>query len=182
MVAAVVLTACGGLAAWGGFATPAHAEDGLEAWKGVWSGTCRTMSVGGSAQQFGASLAIRPLSQDGSRYSWTVTYTPAGGGQRQVRPYEIVAVDRARGHYVVDEKNGLKLDAYKVANQIFMPFTIGRVLITAKYVRLKQGIVMELPSFPVQPSRRTCLQSNPENCASSFALRSLQLCLLRRAG
>ncbi len=168
------------LLAFAGVAEPIHA-DGLTDWQGLWAGTCRTSRPGGPVQEFKTSLNIRPLSADSRRYSWTLTYGAVGGRERQVRSYEIVAVDPSRGHYLIDEKNGLKLDAYMVANQIFMPFAIGRVLITAKYVRMNQGIVMELPSFPVQPSRQTCLHANPATCARSFALSSLQLCFLRRS-
>lgn len=178
-----LLAACGtfALIAFAGVPGPLHAA-GLTDWQGLWAGTCRSIRPGGPAQEFKTSLNIRPISADGRRYSWTLTYGAVGGRERQVRSYEIVAVDPARGHYLIDEKNGLKLDAYMVANQIFMPFAIGRVLITAKYVRMNGGVVMELPSFPVQPSRQTCLRSNPETCARSFALSSLQLCFLRRSG
>lgn len=155
---------------------------GLDNWQGLWSGTCRSIRPGAAVQQFNTSLQIRPLTADRSRYSWILTYGSVGGRPGQVRSYEIVAVDAAKGHYLIDEKNGLKLDAHKVANQIFLPFTFGRVLITAKYIRMNQGIVMELPSFPVQPIRRTCLQSDPATCAQSFRLTSLQLCFLRRSG
>jgi len=123
---------------------------------------------------------VTKLADDGSRYSWVVTYGPKSDAEQR-RAYEIAAVDAAHGHYVIDEKNGLKIDAWLVANQIFAPFEIEGSLIAAKYIRMNGGIVMELPSFATDKRRRTCLESNRNTCAHSYRMTGVQLCFLRPA-
>ena len=78
-------------------------------------------------------------------------------------------------------KDGLKIDAWLVANQIFTPFEIGGTVIAAKYIRMNNGIVMEMPSFEAANRRKTCLTSKPGTCAHAYRMTGMQLCFLRPA-
>ncbi|MEQ8700366.1 MAG: hypothetical protein RLT05_27860 [Bauldia litoralis] len=161
-------------------ASNAARAEGLADWVGRWEGTCRVTSTQGKLSSVATSLEIRKLAADGSLHSWIVTYGP-GTDAAQRRAYEIAAVNAVHGHYVIDEKNGLEIDAWLVANQIFAPFEIAGNLIVAKYIRMKGGIVMELPSFATDKRRRTCLESNRSTCAHSYRMTGVQLCFLRPA-
>jgi len=161
-------------------AAPAARADALSAWAGRWEGECRVTVAQGKLSSVATSLEIRKAAGDGGRYSWIVTYGP-GSEAEQRRAYEIVAVDAAQGHYVIDEKNGLKIDAWLVANQIFTPFEIGGTVIAAKYIRMNNGIVMEMPSFEAANRRKTCLTSKPGTCAHAYRMTGMQLCFLRPA-
>lgn len=161
-------------------AAPAARADALSAWAGRWEGACGIAAAQGKLSSVVTSLEIRKTADNGSRYSWIVTYGPSTEAEQR-RAYEIVAVDAAQGHYIIDEKNGLKIDAWLVANQIFAPFEIGGTVIAAKYIRMNGGIVMELPSFEAANRRKTCLTSKPETCAHSYRMTGVQLCFLRPA-
>jgi hypothetical protein len=67
------------------------------------------------------SLAIVPT-QDPARYTWTITY--AEGEQKQVRPYELVVIDAAKGQYEIDEKNGIRLPTTLLAGALRSSFTV----------------------------------------------------------
>jgi hypothetical protein len=67
------------------------------------------------------SLAIAPT-QDPARYTWTITY--AEGEQKQVRPYELVVIDAAKGQYEIDEKNGIRLPTTLLAGALRSSFTV----------------------------------------------------------
>lgn len=169
VAAAAVLA--GALAGAAGAAPP-------EDWIGHWTGTCRLAPPYQGLETFGATLTVAPGSAPGS-YSWRVTYD---NGRHDVRAYELTPVDAAKGHYVIDEKNGLLLDAVISDGVLYAPFTIGEQLIVATYAVGADGaMAMNLPAFGREPARKTCLTDAPETCAASFVLAQSQHCRLTRA-
>jgi len=114
-------------------AAPGDGAEGLsERWHGVWKGDM-TASVpgGGNPKQFGMELHIAPLPDDPARCTWKVVYID--DGQRQERPYEIVAVDAAKGEYVIDEKNSIEIPGRMMGDVLHCPFSLGDVLLLATY-------------------------------------------------
>lgn len=147
-------------------------------WAGDWFGACTVTPAYQGIESFRAKLNIGPQSAEG-RLRWKITYELA---QRDVRDYQLVPVDAAKGHYAVDEKNGLLLDAFLADGVLYMPFTIGGTLITATYSVGADGVmVMNLPSFGSTPVRTTCLTREKQTCAQSFALTGTQHCRLEKA-
>ncbi len=155
---------------------PASAA-GLDAWKGVWKGACRLTPAHDGIAQFAASLTIAGGVGDG-RLRWRLQYEIGGG---DVRDYEIATVDEAAGHYAIDEKNGLVLDAVLSDGVLYAPFTINAMLITATYAVGADGtMIANMPAFGDEPVRETCLTGQPQTCARSFLLKSTQHCTLNR--
>ena len=108
---------------------------------------------------------------------WAIAYETGG---RDVRNYELVSTDAA-GRYVIDEKNGLFLDAAYSDGVLYSPFTIGSQLITASYRVESDGAMrVDMPSFGAEPVRTSCLEGQAETCASSFGLSGTQHCRLVR--
>jgi hypothetical protein len=68
-------------------------------WTGRWTGALATLGDSKLAPVT-MTLEIEPIA-DG-RWSWTIIYEGEFG--RQVRPYELVAVDAAAGQFVIDEE------------------------------------------------------------------------------
>ena len=91
-----------------------------DAWIGRWTGPISTFG-GEAAQAFQMTLEIAPLSEPG-RWSWTIIYE--GDGQRQVRPYELVAVDAAAGRYAIDEKNSIVIPLRFLDGTSFSTFEV----------------------------------------------------------
>jgi hypothetical protein len=67
------------------------------------------------------TLEIAPLSEPG-RWSWTIIYEGESG--RQVRPYELVAVNAAEGRFVIDEKNGIVIPVRVLDGTLYSTFEV----------------------------------------------------------
>ena len=160
---------------------PSARAEGLTAWQGFWKGPCRLDPPYRGIRDFRGSLRVRGLGPGGRRYSWVLVYDYGAARPKETRTYEIVAKDASRGHWVIDEKNGLKLDTFLLGNRLYSPFTINRLLITATYERTGTAIRIELPTYSAKPIRRTCLTGNANLCASSHALYRMQTCVFRKA-
>lgn len=158
----------------------AAAADPLAEWAGFWQGHCTLSPAYQGVSRLEASLTVEPGAS--GRYAWRLVYEANGPMARSVRNYELVPVDAARGHYVLDEKNGLLLDAFLAARALHFYFAIGGTRIPALYVMqdvLLTGreIVASLPAFAQSPVRNSCAGSQ---CADSYRLNATQICRLQR--
>lgn len=157
-------------------AAPALAA-GPSDWAGTWTGDCVLTPPREGIERFAASLTIG-ATDDPGRLRWMLVYET---GERDVRRYELVTVDAAAGRYVVDEKNGLKLEAGFADGVLYAPFTIGEALIVASYrVGADGAMHADMPSFSNEALAPTCLEANPETCTRSFALQGTQHCTLKK--
>lgn len=149
---------------------------GPEDWAGSWKGECRISPPFEGVEGFPASLTVGPVTPTGA-LRWRIHYETGGQG---VRDYELQPAG-AEGRYVLDEKNGLKLDAAFMDGTLYSTFSIGAMLIFARYHVGPDGVMtMELPSFEATASRTSCLTDAPETCAAGFALKGTQSCRLTR--
>lgn len=149
---------------------------GPEDWAGSWKGECKISPAFEGVERFPVSLTIGPPSSSGA-LRWRIHYETGGQG---VRDYELQPAGDV-GRYVLDEKNGLKLDATFMDGTLYSTFSIGTMLIVAQYSVGPDGaMTMALPSFEVTPSRTSCLTEAPETCAAAFALKGTQTCRLTK--
>lgn len=153
--------------------------DGLQRWEGDWRGTCRLNPAYQGIESFNMRLQVGDTSTE--RAAWTLTYEAMGTRPRETRTYEIFAVDARQGHYAIDEHNGLILDSYLLGDTLYSAFTISGNLIPARYEISRPGVmVVEMPNLTVNPVRESCVEGNPQLCAHSFRLNSVQRCELQR--
>lgn len=156
------------------------AADGFDTWVGAWKGSCQLNPEFNGTKEFGASLTIKKNSKK-DRFQWKLIYEGSGSLPRQVRNYEMVPVDKAKGHYYVDEKNGLLLDSFLDGKFLYSPFVINGNLIHATYILISdKQMILDMPMFDATPIRTTCLTGNANLCANSFGLKSSQRCTLSR--
>jgi len=153
--------------------------DPLAPWAGTWRGRCELIPPYQGSSGLETLLTIAP-GADGS-YTWRLVYEASGSVPRQVRDYELVPVDAVKGHYVLDEKNGLKLDTFVVGRAIYSYFMISGNRIPSHDELLSEDeMLMSLPMFEEAPVRNTCLTGKPSVCTDSFRLKTAQSCRLRR--
>jgi len=153
--------------------------DPLAEWAGQWQGSCTIAPAYRGVSSISATLTIAPAGN--GRYAWRTVYEENAAMQRVVKDYELVAVDAAKGRYVLDEKNGLKLDAYLAARALHVYFRIGGSRIPTIYVLQNvlissREIVAALPAFDQAPAGKTCAG---EQCAESYRLTAAQICRFR---
>ncbi|MFN9719520.1 MAG: WD40/YVTN/BNR-like repeat-containing protein [Planctomycetota bacterium] len=104
-------------------------------WSGCWQGQVTSQVSGGASQSFGMTLEILPT-EESDQLSWTITYDGSQG--KSERPYRLVAVDAAEGHFVIDERNGIRIDAVLIDNCFSSHFVVGGQRLWSTY-RLTSG-------------------------------------------
>ncbi len=137
-----------------------------QGWVGRWVGEMSVTGVPGT-DKVGVELDIQPRGQ--GKYSWSLRYQ----GQPE-RPYELLPVDPSRGHYLVDEKNGILIDSYYQDGVLISQFEVGRNRITARYELEGDQLKLEMQSFGKKPVRESA------HGVSAFPLGSLQRATLRK--
>jgi hypothetical protein len=97
---------------------------------GNWKGTMEWRMAGKPSQQFSMQLKIQPTDSIG-QYTWQIIY---GDDNKDNRPYILKPVDTAKGHWVVDENDGILLDSYVHGNAMHGAFTVSGNTIVDNYV------------------------------------------------
>ena len=116
-------------------------------WKGsleIYSGAKKTMTI---------SVGLDVTKTDTSgRYNWVITY---GDSNQDIRPYKLVAIDSTKGHWAIDEQNGIIIDMYATGNKVSTLFVVMGSSIMISYWIEKGEMFMELYSFPEKPGITT---------------------------
>lgn len=145
-------------------------------WLGEWSGECHsTARTGNTPQRFDMSLTIKTLEED-KRWEWTTVYK--GDNLNQVRNYELQAINPSKGHYAIDEKNGIILDNFLLKSNTFVDqFSVGQSNISVKHKILENNTMeVSFAIFSIQPIRKSAAGNNKVN---SFGLQNYQECTLK---
>jgi hypothetical protein len=130
-------------------------RDALGAWMGSWRGPAEVIWADGRVQKLEMGLDVARTEKP-ERLTWAITYiTPAreegGTENRQVRPYELVVVDAAKGQYEVDEKNGIVIPTSLIGGAFYSCFTVQGNQIAASYRLNEAGrVVIELVTTDAQ--------------------------------
>jgi hypothetical protein len=92
---------------------------------GNWKGQLQWMVAGKPTQTFTMQLRIQPT-DSASQYTWQIIYgaTSAPLRTEDNRFYILKPVDTAKGHWVIDENDGIILDSYVHGNSIHGAFTV----------------------------------------------------------
>jgi hypothetical protein len=149
MIRKIVLLICL-LVAVGVQAQQAKSPSFPQSFTGHWKGTLTWTVPGKAPQTFTMRLNVQPA--DSGRYTWQIIY---GDDQKDNRPYELIPVDTAKGHWQVDEKNGIVLDSWWVANRLTGVFSVQGSTIVDQYWLEADGLHVEFISYGTKPLRTT---------------------------
>jgi len=117
-------------------------EDFPKSWEGNYKGNLEIYSVDSIAMNIQMNLDI--VHKTDSIYDWTIIYQIKG--KEDIRAYELQIVDTKKGHYIIDEKNSIKIDAF-YRNRIFTSFfEVMNSYIVATYTKQNNQIVFEIIS------------------------------------
>lgn len=86
---------------------------------GNWKGKLQWMVAGKPTKEFTMQLKIQPADTTG-QYTWQIIYGDEGTDNR---PYLLKPVDTAKGHWIIDELDGIILDSYVHGNSVHGAFT-----------------------------------------------------------
>ena len=151
---------------------PAH--PGLPAdWHGRWTGTLKITSAAGEAKETPMEMVIGPL-KDSKNYRWKIVY-----GKGPVRDYELVPQEKA-GHFVIDEKNGLLIDAWLVGSTVHSFFQVADSLIPVRYELAGDALRFSLTQSTTKDPRTTKLTRGDFE-AKAFRLQAVHVAELKKA-
>ena len=99
-------------------------------WLGFWEGDLHIYDEMGLQQSLPMSLDNSITGVKG-QFTWAIIYgTDSIAGRRD---YLLKEVDKNKGHYMVDEKNGILLDAYLIDNELVSVFEVMGNSLTSTY-------------------------------------------------
>ena len=142
---------------------------------GNWKGTLTWNRPEKAAQQFAMRLNIQAV--DSGRYTWQIIY---GDEQRDNRPYLLLPVDTAKGHWQIDERNTIVLDGYFIGNTFSSVFAVSGSTIVSKYELTADGLMVSFTTYTTKPVTTTGGTSNEIPPVDSYQVKSLQQGLLKR--
>jgi hypothetical protein len=146
-------------------------------WLGHWVGELSWYSANKpGVQKVKVQLIIQPADTTG-HYTWQLIY---GEKQEDNRPYVLKPVDASKGHWVVDERNGILLDQYSIGNVAVGAFSIQGATIMNSYQLEKDRMIMEFHSMLSQPIRQSGGGSTGVPPTDSYKVTSFQKAILKR--
>lgn len=121
-------------------------------------------------------LNIQPADSAG-HYTWHLVY---GEGKKDDRPYILKPVDPLKGHWVLDELNGIFIDHYFVGNRLSCAFTVQNSTIISNCWREGDKLVVEFYSTSAKPVSTTGLNTEDSPIVNTYALKAYQRAELMR--
>lgn len=117
-------------------------DDFPKSWVGDYKGDLEIYSVDSIGMKLKMQLKIAQKSD--SIYNWTIIYDFKG--KEDVRAYQLKVADSKKGHYIIDEKNSILIDAF-YRNKIFTSFfEVNKSYIVATYTKENDNIIFEIIS------------------------------------
>jgi len=107
-------------------------------WFGIWKGEVQSRSPSGKQDAFQMELRIAPTEKR-DLFQWTIIYEGAQG--RSERLYTLVAKDLDNGRFVIDENNGILLDATLIGDTFSEHFVVNsqRIWTTTRLLQTSSG-------------------------------------------
>ncbi len=143
---------------------------------GKWKGTMQWIVAGKPTQTFTMQLRVHPTDSAGI-FTWQIIY---GDQEQDRRPYFLKPIDSAKGHWVIDENNGIVLDNYVFENCLKGAFTVSGNTIADNYC-LENGLLkVEFTSIKLADKKTTGNGTTDVPHVDSYRIASYQVGLLHR--
>lgn len=144
---------------------------------GHWEGEL-TWYRSGIAEPRTSKMQLKVLPADTvGHFTWQIIY---GEGDRDNRPYLIKPADTLKGHWVIDEKNGILLDQYFVGERLCGSFSVGDYRINNCYWLDGEDLVIEFMTTSAKAVSTTGGTSEEIPKVESYAVHGYQRAILKR--
>lgn len=118
-----------------------------DSYVGYWKGDLDIYKGDSVALTIEFGLDVFPA--DSGRYDWIISYYPTNdSGTVDRRSYTLVPIDTAKGHWAIDENNGIVIDMYATGNKVTSLFSVEGSMIQISYWLEGDEMVMELFTYP----------------------------------
>jgi hypothetical protein len=110
-------------------------------WFGTWEGTLDIYNAKGLSQSLPMSLELGATDTVGY-YKWHIIY--GADRAKGLRPYYLKTIDASKGHYLNDEKNSIKMEAYLLGGKLFSTFSVEGNLLTSMQEKVGDTMLWEI--------------------------------------
>ena len=143
-------------------------------WLGYWSGKLNIYNSAGLSDQITMALDISKTDSIGL-YNWTIIYGTDSTAQR--REYQLKEIDSQIGHYLIDEKNGILIDAFLIQNELNSIFEVMGNTLIISYALKNSELQFTVKVFPSKEKRISGdieYETQEIPTVKSFELKSVQ--------
>ena len=172
--AACIFASCGAKTAQKTAVQPQFPKDFV----GNWSGVLQIYTSQGKKQEVPMQLNIQPLKDSAStQYSWEIIY---GEKAKDHRPYRLVPVEADKGHWLVDENDGIQLDCFYIGNTLYSQFAVQGSYLTCTDRLEGNKLYYEITTAKVKPLKTTGGTSADSPPVDSYSVPATQKAVLTR--
>lgn len=143
---------------------------------GNWKGSLEWMVAGKPVKTFTMELRVQPT-DSANQYTWQIIY---GDDNKDNRPYILRQVDTAKGHWVVDELDGIVLDSYVLGNCIQGAFTVKSNTIIDNYCIEDGKMTVEFFSIKLGEKKQSGKGTDETPFVESYRMAGYQKGVLTR--
>lgn len=141
-----------------------------EDYLGVYKGDLEINSDRGN-QKIGMEFHLLKT-DDSQKYKYTIVYI--FDGKRQERDYTLFVKDREKGRYVVDENNGILLDAQLFGATLYAMFEVDGTLLTTTERFYENAMDFEITATSRDKANKTIAEGEEATEVLSYPISTLQ--------
>lgn len=119
-------------------------------WYGKWKGTLMVYNYKGDTQKIPMEIHCGPTDST-HRHRFVLVY----GEDKNLRDYELVAIDAENGHYQTDEKNTIFLDGFYFDGIFYSRYEVSNSLMTTQIEKRNDKLYFSLISGSLNPIATT---------------------------
>lgn len=150
-------------------------------WLGIWEGDLYIYTAKGVVDTL--PMALNHAVKNDSVYAWEIIYNKGIAGKEETRAYELHTVNAAKGHYFVDEKDGILLDSYVRGNALISRFEVmGSLLESVERIE-DDKLIFEIFSgnnLAIRTSGDTIIGKDTIPAVKSFSISVMQRAVLHK--
>ena len=145
---------------------------------GNWKGILEWAPITKPVQTVNMELRIQPVKDSVNQFTWNLVY---GSVTADNRPYILMPADSAKGHWVIDEKNGIILDQYYVKGRLVGAFSVQQSTIVSTYTLIDENtMTVEFVTYSSKPIATTGKGDSTSPSVDSYEIKSIQKAVLRK--
>jgi hypothetical protein len=148
-------------------------QDFIGKWEGdiLWY-----QSPGKEPKKIAMQLSILPA-DSAHKFSWHMIY---GSPTEDSRPYTLIAKDTTKGHWIIDEHNGIIIDEYWIAGRLTSMFTVQNSTIVNNYWIENGQLHAEFYTMSAKPIATTGKGDKEIPFVDSYQTKSYQKAILQK--
>jgi len=149
-----------------------------DSWTGTWKGELSWYTQGSRTPQAVAmEIRIAPVQDSTDQFHWEMVYA---NDYDAIRSYVLKAVNKSRGKWLIDEKNGILLEQFLYGDMLTGVFTVQQATIVNNYRVEQDMMTVEFISYKAEPSLKSGGQSEDIPPVESYTVNSYQRAVLNR--